>query len=92
MPKMKTLEGIARKHGRDAFFQAAKYYYCHVKTTVTDTISEMESRWYDKHHQITEAQAMLRDYNNCDCILTMPLSYAEVDMRQADQSLHIVGG
>lgn len=89
MSKMKTLEGIARKHGRNAFLEAAKYYSCHVKDTVADTIYEMESRWYDRRNQITEAQAMIRDYNNCDCILTMPPSYAVVDMGQADRSLHL---
>lgn len=53
--KMRTLEGIAKKHGREAFLDAARYYTCHVRETVADTIYEMESRWYDWRNQITEA-------------------------------------
>ena len=45
--KMRTLYGIYKKHGRDAFLDAAKDYSAHVRDTVEDTLAEMESRWYD---------------------------------------------
>jgi hypothetical protein len=65
MPKgrMKSLHGIVRKHGVDAFLDAAGYYTCHVKDTAVDTIYEMEHRWYDRLIY-TEAEKMLDDYNH----------------------------
>lgn len=48
--KMRTLYGIYKKHGRDAFLDAAKDYSAHVRDTVEDTLAEMESRWYDGGH------------------------------------------
>ena len=34
-----------------------------VADTIEDTISEMESRWYDEGHTMTEADKMVEDYN-----------------------------
>ena len=42
--KMKSLYGIYKKHGREAFLDAAKSYSVHVSDTIEDTLSEMESR------------------------------------------------
>ena len=65
--KMRTLYGIYKKHGRDAFLDAAKDYSAHVRDTVEDTLAEMESRWYDGH-TMTEAEKMVDDYNSwADC-------------------------
>jgi hypothetical protein len=80
---MKSLEGIARKYGRKAFLDCAGYFTCHAKDTVEDTIYEMESRFYDNKHQITEAKKFLDAYNTGNCILSEPPSYAWVDMGQA---------
>ena len=60
--KMRTLYGIYKKHGRDAFLDAAKDYSAHVRDTVEDTLAEMESRWYDGGHTMTEAEKMVDDY------------------------------
>ena len=62
--KMKTLHGLYKKIGRKAFLEAAKCYSNHVQDTVDATLSEMESRWYDQAHTITEAEKMVADYNN----------------------------
>ena len=62
--KMKTLHGLYKKIGREAFLEAAKCYSNHVHDTVDATLSEMESRWYDKAHTMTEAEKMVNDYNN----------------------------
>ena len=62
--KMKTLHGLYKKIGRDAFLEAAKCYSNHVQDTVDATLSEMESRWYDTAHTMTEAEKMVNDYNN----------------------------
>ena len=67
--KMKTLHGLYKKVGRDAFLEAAKFYSGHVKDSIDATLSEMESRWYDSAHTITEAEKMIEDYNNGVCIL-----------------------
>lgn len=61
--KMKSVYGIYKKHGREAFLTAARAYSDHVSETIEDTISEMESRWYDEGHTMTEADKMLEDYN-----------------------------
>lgn len=61
--KMKSVYGIYKKHGREAFLTAARAYSDHVSDTIEDTISEMESRWYDEGHTMTEADKMLEDYN-----------------------------
>ncbi len=62
--KMKSLYGIYKKHGREAFLAAAKDYSAHVKDTIEDTLAEMESRWYDGEQTMTEAEKMITDYNN----------------------------
>ena len=62
--KMKTLHGLYKRLGRDAFLEAARHYSNHVHDTVEATLSEMESRWYDSAHTITEAEKMIDDYNN----------------------------
>lgn len=62
--KMKSLYGIYKKHGREAFLNAAKDYSTHVGDTIEDTLSEMESRWYDGDQTMTEAEKMIYDYNN----------------------------
>ena len=62
--KMKSLYGIYKKHGREAFLEAAKVYSAHVGNTIEDTLVEMESRWYDGSHTMTEADKMISDYNN----------------------------
>jgi len=82
--KMKTLHGLYKKVGRDAFLEAAKYYTCHVKESVEATLSEMESRWYDSAHTITEAEKMIDDYNNGISVLRQAEDFLSVDMAQAD--------
>ena len=62
--KMKTLHGLYKKVGRDAFLEAAKSYSDHDCDTIEATLSEMESRWYDSAHTMTEAEKMVEDYNN----------------------------
>ena len=53
--KMKTLYGLYKRMGRDAFLEAAKGYSDHVCDTVEATLSEMETRWFDAKHTQTEA-------------------------------------
>lgn len=62
--KMKSLYGIYKKHGREEFLKAARDYSSNVGNTIEDTLSEMESRWYDERHSVTEAEKMVEDYNN----------------------------
>ena len=62
--KMKTLHGLYKTLGRDLFLETAKNYSDHVCDTVEATLSEMESRWYDREHTLTEADKMVQDYNN----------------------------
>ena len=87
--KMKTLHGLYKRLGRDAFLEAAKHYSNHVRDTVEATLAEMESRWYDAAHTVTEAEKMVADYN--DGLLTLaqnePLSTP--DMGQADLALRM---
>ncbi len=61
--KMKTLHGLYKKLGRDLFLELAKNYSDHVLGTVEATLGEMESRWFDREHTITEAEKMIKDYN-----------------------------
>ena len=60
---MKTLHGLYKKLGRDLFLEVAKNYSDHVCDTIDAMLWEMESRWYNKEHTITEAEKMVRDYN-----------------------------
>ena len=59
---MKTLYGLYKRLGRDAFLEAAKFYSNHVQDTIEATLTEMESRWYDASHTLTEAEKMVEDY------------------------------
>ena len=61
--KMKSVYGIYKKHGREEFLQAAKEYSDQVSDTIEETISGMESRWYDAEQTMTEADKMVADYN-----------------------------
>ena len=61
--KMKTLHGLYKTLGRDLFLDLAKNYSNHVHDTIDATLWEMESRWYDKEHTVTEAEKMVSDYN-----------------------------
>ena len=61
--KMKTLHGLYKTLGRDLFLGLAKNYSNNVHDTIDATLWEMESRWYDKEHTITEAEKMVADYN-----------------------------
>ncbi|MDD4493131.1 MAG: hypothetical protein PHV32_02070 [Eubacteriales bacterium] len=45
--KMKSLHGLYKTLGRDAFLAAAKVYSEQVQKTVEATLSVMESTWYD---------------------------------------------
>ena len=45
--KVKSLHGVYRALGRDAFLAAARLYSENVQDTVEATLSEMESRWYN---------------------------------------------
>ncbi len=61
--KMKTLHGLYKVLGRDAFLAAARIYSDHVQNTVEATLAVMESTWYDYAQTITEADKMIADYN-----------------------------
>lgn len=76
--KMKTIHGIYKKHGRAAFLDAVKDYSSHVHPESIDkTIDEMESRWFDARHTMTEAEKMVEDYNNGLTVLNdASLAYA----------------
>ena len=67
--KMKTLYGLYKKYGRDAFLEASKFYTGKSFDTVEATLSDMESRWYDSKRMITLADKMLEDYNRGKCVL-----------------------
>jgi hypothetical protein len=83
--KMKTLHGPYKRMGHEAFLETARYYSNHVHGSIETTVGEMESRWYDSAHTMTEAEKMVEDYNNGT--LLGPHSLACVDMGQADASL-----
>jgi len=80
--KMKTLYGLYKKFGAEAFLDAAKEYSDHVKPTVEATLAEMESRWYDRAHTMTEAEKMVDDYNKGLLSLNCPQSMAAIDLGQ----------
>ena len=83
--KMKTLHGLYKRMGREAFLEAARCYSNHVHGSIDTTVGEMESRWYDSAHTITEAEKMVEDYNNGT--LLGPHNFACVDLGQADMSI-----
>ena len=60
--KVKSLHGVYKALGRDAFLAAAKVYSNHVQKTVDATLSQMESHWYDTAKTITEADKMVSDF------------------------------
>ena len=60
--KVKSLHGVYKALGRDAFLAAAKVYSEHVQKTVEATLSEMEGHWYDAARTITEADKMVSDF------------------------------
>lgn len=62
--KVKSLHGVYKALGRDAFLAAAKMYSDHVQKTVEGTLSEMESHWFDYDKTITQADKMVRDFQN----------------------------
>lgn len=61
--KVKSLHGVYKALGRDAFLAAARMYSSHVQKTVEATLSQMESHWYDAEKTVTEAEEMVNDYN-----------------------------
>lgn len=65
MKKVQSIYGIYKKHGREAFLSAAEHYTDNVNwNSVEKTISNMESTWYSEKHNLTEAEKMVKDYNN----------------------------
>lgn len=85
--KMKTLYGLYKRLGRDRFLESAKHYSNHVWDTVEATLDEMENRWYDAEHTITEAEKMVEDYNNGLLPIVQTNSISSADMGQADITL-----
>lgn len=85
--KMKSIHGIYKKHGREEFLKAAVTYSNHVNPKSIDkTIDEMESRWFDAGHTLTEAEKMVEDYNNGLTMLNeQPLT--QLDMAQAEMRM-----
>lgn len=84
--KMKSLYGIYKKHGREAFLDAAKSYSAHVGDTIEDTLVEMESRWYDDNQTKTEAEKMIDDYNNGLTALNEQ-AYSDIALAQPQMKL-----
>lgn len=79
--KMKTIHGIYKKHGREEFLEAAAAYSDHVNPSSIDkTLAEMESRWYDSTHTMTEAEKMVADYNDGLCTLSEDYALATADI------------
>ncbi len=84
--KMKSLYGIYKKHGREAFLNAAKGYSAYVSDTIEDTLAEMESRWYNGSQSITEAEKMIDDYNHGLTALNEQ-KYSSVNMAQPQMKM-----
>lgn len=53
--KVKSLHGVYRALGRDAFLAAARLYSENVQDTVEATLSEGKCRWYNKEKKITRS-------------------------------------
>ena len=87
--KMKTLHGLYKRLGKDAFLDAAKHYSNHVRNTVEETLDEMESRWYDAAHTMTEAEKMVADYNDGLLPIAQNEPLTIPDMGQADMALRM---
>lgn len=65
MKKIQSVYGIYKKHGREAFLSAAEHYSDNVDwDSVEKTVSNMESTFYSERHNLTEAEKMVKDYNN----------------------------
>lgn len=65
MKKIQSVYGIYKKHGREAFLSAAEHYSDNVDwSSVEKTVSNMESTFYSDKHNLTEAEKMVKDYNN----------------------------
>lgn len=65
MKKIQSVYGIYKKHGREAFLSAAEHYSDNVDWhSIENTVSNMESTWYSDKHNLTEAEKMVKDYNN----------------------------
>lgn len=65
MKKIQSVYGIYKKHGREAFLSAAEHYSDNVdRNSIEKTVSNMESTWYSDKHNLTEAEKMVKDYNN----------------------------
>ena len=65
MKRIQSVYGIYKKHGREAFLSAAEHYSDNVDWgSVEKTVSNMESTFYSKSHNLTEAEKMVKDYNN----------------------------
>lgn len=78
--KIKSIYGIYKKHGREEFLEVAKCYSSHVKNSIDKTISEMESRFYDSSETLTEAEKMVLDYNNGDCVFKNQDNFSHANM------------
>lgn len=84
--KMKTLHGLYKCLGKERFLETAKLYSNHVRDTVEATLDEMESRWYDASHTVTEAEKMIEDYNK-GLLPQQTESFSAVDTAQSEQTL-----
>ena len=84
--KMKTLHGLYKCLGKECFLETAKRYSNHVRDTVEATLDEMESRWYDASHTVTEAEKMIEDYNK-GLLPQQTESFSAVDTTQSEQTL-----
>ena len=87
--KMKTLHGLYKRLGKDVFLDAAKHYSNHVRNTVEETLDEMESRWYDAAHTMTEAEKMVADYNDGLLPIAQNEPLTIPDMGQAEMALRM---
>ena len=61
--RVKTIENLAKKVGKERFLKMAGYFSCHVRPTVSDTIYEMTSRWYNFSDRVLESDKLLDEYN-----------------------------
>ena len=83
---MKTLHGLYKCLGKERFLETAKLYSNHVRDTVEATLDEMESRWYDASHTVTEAEKMIEDYNK-GLLPQQTESFSAADTAQSEQTL-----
>ena len=88
--KMKTLHGLYKKLGRDLFLEVAKNYSDHVHNTIDATLNEMECRWFDREHTITEGDKMVADYNKGRLIGYDCEDYREVIMTSPAMKMEVL--